>query len=339
MPVNDNAALEHEADVMGEKAVQMKADESKTVQRATTWNGVAQRCDINGYYYHICKGEISDNINPMIAIDPTSEYYMRTSRGDDLGPGFYMGDSNFLKYYYNKNFKTNGDKAVIYYIKTTELEDNICDFTDKGNLKQYNLEPDELFEIAMQLGFRFADEGDVTNSQRPLDLLDDKITDEFKKCVEKIYPKDSEQIINFFEDAKEKAIWKGYLNDIYNQNQKREPLTPADIEYFFKANGIVKECKKLAEDLAKIFNDNFNDSAEDCKTIREKSKEKLDDSQLSGCSEKYNKFLNRKFNHYTYNFVGQTTGPKPIQIAIRRDVKDNTLLNKIVQKNSIFLNS
>ena len=44
MPVNDNAALEHEADVMGEKAVQMKVDVSKTVQRAFIGNEVVQ-CD------------------------------------------------------------------------------------------------------------------------------------------------------------------------------------------------------------------------------------------------------------------------------------------------------
>lgn len=35
MPVNDNAALEHEADVMGEKAVQMKSDENDAVQCAS----------------------------------------------------------------------------------------------------------------------------------------------------------------------------------------------------------------------------------------------------------------------------------------------------------------
>ena len=42
MTVNDNDALEHEADVMGEKAVQMKSDESETVQRAAIGNGVVQ---------------------------------------------------------------------------------------------------------------------------------------------------------------------------------------------------------------------------------------------------------------------------------------------------------
>ena len=346
MPVNDNAALEHEADIMGEKAVQMKLDESKTVQRATRWNGVVQRAKLKNYYYHIGP----DKINPQKGIN--TKYALGTGarqdsadylgRGDDLGPAFYMGDFECLKYYYRKNFTALD--VWIYYIEKDLIESedgkNIMDFTKKQTKEnEYNFEPNELFQIAMQLGFRFADEGDVTNSQRPLDLLDDKNTVEFKKCVEKIYPENSEQIINFFEDAKEKAIWKGYLNDIDNQNQKREPLTPADIEYFFEKNVIVKECKKLAEDLAKIFNDNFNDSAEECKTIREKSKEKLDDSQLSGCSEKYNKFLNRKFNHYTYNFVGQTqtAGPEPIQqIAIRRDVEENHLLKEIEQKKFPF---
>ncbi len=42
MPVNDNAGLEHEADVMGEKAVQMKVDVSKTVQRAFIGKEVVQ---------------------------------------------------------------------------------------------------------------------------------------------------------------------------------------------------------------------------------------------------------------------------------------------------------
>ncbi len=42
MPVNDNAGLEHEADVMGAKSMQMKVDVSKTVQKAFIGNEVVQ---------------------------------------------------------------------------------------------------------------------------------------------------------------------------------------------------------------------------------------------------------------------------------------------------------
>ena len=42
MPVNDNAALEHEADVMGERAVQLKANESKTQQKKIFRKNVLQ---------------------------------------------------------------------------------------------------------------------------------------------------------------------------------------------------------------------------------------------------------------------------------------------------------
>ena len=344
MPVNDNAGLEHEADVMGEKAVQMKLDESKTVQRATRWNGVVQRAILKKYYYHIG----TEQINPQTGIN--TEHALKTGarqdsvndlgRGDDLGPAFYMGDFECLKYYYGKNF--TGSDVYIYYIEKNlideTMKENIMDFTkEQKKEEKYNLEPNKLFQIAMQLGFRFADEGDVTNSQRPLDLLADGNTDKFKECVKKIYPEDSEQIINFFEDAQEKAIWKGYLNDIDNQILQKNSLKSEDIKVFFQKNGLEKDVKKeLVDNLAKIFNDNFNESKQNCEQLYSESEKKLEENLLSGYFEKYKKFLNRKIYHYTYNFVEQTTGPKPIQIAIRRDVKDNPLLNKIIQKSFNF---
>ena len=43
MPVNDNAALEHEADVMGEKAVQCKKNDGKLLKKENNLNEIAQR--------------------------------------------------------------------------------------------------------------------------------------------------------------------------------------------------------------------------------------------------------------------------------------------------------
>lgn len=296
MPVNDNAALEHEADVMGAKAMQMKAEESKTVQRATMWNGVAQRVELTEYYYHISQNDIptGTGIEPMYylnnlrkkgATELCEKYQVKDSselynfiRGDDLGPAFYMGDFECLKYYYRKNFTTHD--VWIYCIEKglIESEDdkkqsNIMDFTkNQTKEKNYNLEPNELFQIAMQLGFRFADEGDVTNSQRPLDLLAAENTDKFKECVKKIYPEDSGQLIKFFEDAQEKAIWKGYLNDIDNQILQKNSLKSEDINVFFQKNGLEKEVeKKLVDNLAKIFNDNFNESIQNYEQLYSKS--------------------------------------------------------------------
>ncbi|SHL83259.1 protein of unknown function [Fibrobacter sp. UWH4] len=197
MPVNDNAALEHEADVMGGKAVQMKSDESKTVQRATIWNGVVQKIDPTGYYYHICSKPLEKPIKP--------NYYMdiggRKDRGDDLGPGFYMGDFNFLSHYCLNEFISDPDLPAIhiYYIKQDLTTSNIEDFTLK---EKTGFDPDELFQIAMQLGFCYTDENNVDDNQRPLDLLaeeetekldeqkkkeiDEQKMEKFEKCVNKI---------------------------------------------------------------------------------------------------------------------------------------------------------
>ncbi len=209
MPVNDNAALEHEADVMGAKAMQMKAEESKTVQRATMWNGVAQRVELNEYYYHICQGGIIGEIDPMHALNTG----IRTTRGDDLGPGFYMGDYNCLKAYYDATYKGN-EVLFIYYIKKDLLENtDITDFRkgiekvppEKGAVVQ----PDRLFQIAMELG--------MAKGVKPLDLLlapEKQNLDAFNEYVDTHYPKEAGAIKNFFKDAKDKDIWMGYLNDI-----------------------------------------------------------------------------------------------------------------------------
>ena len=216
MPVNDNASLEHEADVMGEKAVQMKSDESMTVQRATIWNGVTQRVKLEDYYYHISDGKIKKNINPKRVLEVG-----RTRGGDDLGPGFYMGDSNFLPYYYKKYFITKD--VCIYYIEKNLIESkNPTDFTNTFE----TTEKKDLFQIAMELGF--ADKsGNIA-----LDLLPQEKMDTFQELVREKYKKDADRIFNFFENANKNAIWKGYINDTDRQ-QFQITLTKEDIENFF----------------------------------------------------------------------------------------------------------
>ena len=358
MPVNDNAGLEHEADVMGAKAVQMKSDERKTTQRSAIWNGVVQRAiDLNAYYYHLSPDGIPKDkgIDPMYYLNDTrikgatelcKKYGVENSgelcrfiRGDDLGPGFYMGDFDTLKHYYNKNKRL---PVFIYYIKKEEIESqNTTDFTEENT---QGIHPYDLFQIAMQLGFRYADENDVNNFQRPLDLLASEKTrfedTGFEDCVKKIYGDDyAPKIIDFFKNAKGKAIWKGYFNDIENQILEIKSLESIDIIEFFKKNGKVEDEKlrSLATELAKIFNDNFNDSTRNYDTIIEESQKKLEDNLLFDYWEKYYVFLIRKFNYYKYNFVGNPAGPKPpIQIVIRsKDVtsKDNKrLLEEIIEK-------
>ena len=252
MPVNDNAALEHEADVMGGKAVQMKSDESMTMQRATIWNGVVQRVELNKYYYHITDNEIVGDIDPRHVITSNSR-----DRGDDLGPGFYMGDSDFLPYYYGKNFLEKN--VYIYYIEKNlideTMEENIKDFTEKTAPKTtQETDPDNWFQIAMQLGFRYVEENNVFNLQRPLDLLDPEKPDEldsekmkkFEECVNKIYGDEASDIVDFFKDANSKAIWKGYINDIDHGKMEEEKLTitKKDIEDYFNKCGIAEICAK-----------------------------------------------------------------------------------------------
>ena len=264
MPVNDNAALEHEADVMGEKAMQMKADESKTVQRATIWNGVAQRYDNPyEYYYHISGTGIpaDKEINPRYNLNDKGIRKDCVDRGDDLGPGFYMGDFDFLKYYYGKNF-TSKD-VFVYYI-----EKNLIDETMKENIKDFTEETapkttqetglDNWFQIAMQLGFRFVDENKVDDNRRPLDLLapieKDETTDKieaFKKCVKEIYGDRADEIISFFKNAPKKAIWKGFINDI-DQGNGTHSITKEDIDDYFKKCGIEKICAKSLQNILEI---------------------------------------------------------------------------------------
>ena len=221
MPVNDNAALEHEANVMGAKAMQMKSDESKTVQRATIWNGVAQRVNVEDYYYHISGDGIGEDIDPMHLINKG----WRSVRGDDLGPGFYMGDYNCLKKYYKENY-IGYTEIHIYYIKKEELLRNleIMDFT-KGITKDDfgedidGVTPDKLFQIAMDLGFNKATEtGDY-----PLDFLapvpGKRNLGTFNEYVDKKYSeKEAKAIKRFFDVAKDKDIWMGYLNNTAEKN-------------------------------------------------------------------------------------------------------------------------
>ena len=342
IPVNDNAALEHEADVMGAKATQMKSDESKTVQRATIWNGVAQRVELKDYYYHICKGEISDKINPKIAIYPreNNTHYIRKSRGDDLGPGFYMGDLNFLTYYYKKNFAKDISDAkyvYIYYIEKNLIQSNIMDFTEKQTKEEnYNFEPNELFQIAMQLGFRYVDENDVNNDQRLLDLLDSKKEDEiatFKNCIKRIYPDKANQIISFFNEAQNKTIWKGYVNDVDREEYEQNIiLEKDDITKFFINNNVSEDiAKDLATRLLNSSDSKVCNIKSELKTFAKQSTDIIiavkRENNLLG--EKYTNllpnfknFLEQK-KHRKYHYLEQASGSKPIQIAIRNDVDFN----------------
>ena len=389
MPVNDNAALEHEADVMGAKAMQMKSDESKTAQRATIWNGVVQRVNPEDYYYHISQTGIDGKINPKIAL----ENGMRSSRGDDLGPGFYMGDFDFLKYYYGLNL-TKSD-VYIYYIEKKlideTMKENIVDFTQETAPKTtQETGLDNWFQIAMQLGFRYAFENKDTNNQRLLDLLAEENKDELKKlvdetddefefrkatdlaiwlaeernmdkfinCVGKIYPNNSKQITDFFTEARGKAIWKGYINNV-EVDQWQITLPPNDIKNFFikelldiqRSNSAeLRVCANLLADVLpkdcdntsyiRFFKESETKILDICGTLL-----KFKRPTMKKIIEDYvNFFIRRK--SYTYDYMGKETGVNPpIQIAIRNAVnykekvegveggeKDVKLLDKIKSK-------
>ena len=336
MPVNDNTALEHEADVMGEKAVQMKSDESKTVQRATTWNGVAQRVELNNYYYHISPDGIPkfQQINPMFNNNPEA----RAVRGDDLGPGFYMGDFNFLKYYYGKNYFDSED-LFIYYIEKELIDktlgsDHLKDFTQKKEL-------DDLFDIAMQLGFRYTDENNVDNHQRPLDLLAEEKTEnldeqkkkeldeqkmkKFEECVKKICgDKDVKKINDFFTEAKKKAIWKGYINDIDNC-QIKISIQPQEIIDFFHnekiGGGEHPKEEIIVKELASTLPLEFNSDTDNFTSFRKKATNLINVKiQRLKLGDRYENFLERK-KRYTFNYLKQGDNPL-LQIAIRQNVEN-----------------
>ena len=357
MPVNDNAELEHEANVMGAKALQMKSDESKTVQRATIWNGVVQRVNPEDYYYHICSFEKNrfGNLPIITTLDPKhvlkskpGEGNMRLERGDDLGPGFYMGDFDFLKYYYGLNFTDSNVR--IYYIEKKLIDEtmgkeNITDFTEKTAPKigGYTKDVDDWFQIAMQLGFRYVNEKDTNNHQRPLDLLAEENKDDeeenmrkFTNCVEKIYGKNetANKIIKFFENAQNKAIWKGYINDIDRFN-----INFDDIKDFLTKKGIEdKDANECVKELAEKYSGDF--TRKTFKEFSDESANKIEKitSNLSSFNiQDYYDFLNREL-HRTYHYLnwGEENKIEPIQIAIRKDVDINGegLLGEIV-KNKI----
>ena len=343
MPVNDNAALEHEADVMGGKAMQMKADESKTAQRATIWNGVVQRdVDLKEYYYHISKTGIpaDKEINPMIAIEKGKR---STIRGDDLGPGFYMGDSTFLKYYYDKNFQ--GDDAYIYYI-----EKNLIDVTMKNEIEDFTQETapkttqetgsDNWFQIAMQLGFLYANENGYNKSLRPLDILAYGAMTRFTNFVEKKYGNDAEKIIKFFENAIRKAIWKGYINDIDNgeliitlEEEKivdfLSKFIPKDVGVV-KKNVLIHELRRIVPKELKLVGKNNDDAINnffknESGTIREK----IDDINntfsttisKSTFISKYRNLLKGHTSGVKNIYIGKNSEVRPMQIAIRKEVE------------------
>ena len=95
MPVNDNAALEHEADVMGEKAVQCKSKNAIQLKEIT--QGVVQRHKWS-YYYNENK-EVKyltylgpdDNKEPLLPSDLTLEKIRGLIKNNEYDPsGFYF---------------------------------------------------------------------------------------------------------------------------------------------------------------------------------------------------------------------------------------------------------
>ena len=104
MPVNDNAALEHEADVMGEKAVQ-KADD-KSPQKIESYSNVIQG-DNDPAYFETANDEGCDN----------SRYYVDTVGYMRIAPinafrspnqEYHAGSRNFV-YYKDGNDRNMGD--------------------------------------------------------------------------------------------------------------------------------------------------------------------------------------------------------------------------------------
>ena len=344
MPVNDNTALEHEADVMGEKAVDHRYENESIKKQTISKNNLQRRAlvlqlldswekvydnlyrwpsirngvqwyrddkknmwyfipnieevpedlrpgylyyenerkkradweklhkewadsELEKYYYHISDRKIENKINPMYNNNPTS----REVRGDDLGPGFYMGDFAFMKYYYGKNFFSK-PTVYIYYIEKNLIESkNTTDFTKENNSFQIT-ENNDLFQTAMQLGFRYVDEYNAFNHQRPLDLLDpekpnvldlektdvlDLEKTDFGKCIKNIYGDGdvAKTIYTFFEAANGNSIWKGYINDI-DQIEEALNIEKDDLVNYFRKCGIFdNEIAKGLEDtlVRKIF--------------------------------------------------------------------------------------
>ena len=325
MPVNDNAALEHEADVMGAKATQMKSDESKTVQRATIWNGVAQRVELKDYYYHISGGEIDGDINPKRAIQQG-----RTRDGDDLGPGFYMGDSNFLPYYYGENF-LDKPSVYIYYIEKKlideNLKTNIMDFTDENETNKYGLDSYKLFQIAMELGFKDESGNIALDFLAPENVED---SEKFKMVAEN-HGDDAKKAIPFFIEANKKAIWQGYINDVHRKVLDKVIIKNEDIKNFFEQNNVEKTvAEKLADAILKDTiicksNIEFTKFRNDSKRIIINMKETLltviTFEQYLNLQTNYVNFLEGKA-HFNPIYMGKETGATPIQIAIRQNIED-----------------
>ncbi|MBO4712630.1 MAG: DUF4157 domain-containing protein [Fibrobacter sp.] len=95
MPVNDNAALEHEADVMGEKAIQ-KVD-NKSPQKKESYSNVVQ-CTNDRVYFETVNDEGC----------PNSRYYVDTDRYVRIAPinaarnpnqEYHEEERNFLYFY------------------------------------------------------------------------------------------------------------------------------------------------------------------------------------------------------------------------------------------------
>lgn len=84
MPVNDNAVLEHEADVMGEKAVQMKAEKIQAQNSVQGRNDIMQRVSIlvnpkNRGFYDTIIGALNSISNEWVVDGVIKAFYLNSN--------------------------------------------------------------------------------------------------------------------------------------------------------------------------------------------------------------------------------------------------------------------
>ena len=137
MPVNDNAALEHEADVMGEKAIQ-KIDD-KSPQKKESYSNVVQ-CTNDRVYFETINDEGC----------PNSRYYVDTDRYVRIAPinaarnpnqEYHQEERNFLYFYSDFDLDILHD---LFYRK------DLCELWNRSN----DSDIDSLITLAQEQGAR-----------------------------------------------------------------------------------------------------------------------------------------------------------------------------------------
>ena len=178
MPVNDNAGLEHEADVMGEKAVQMKAGGCDTVQRASialkennTFTRIIQKKVTAIQIFNLVIGEISKEIGEtkgtgLILSILAKENTLNSENAEQniIFRSAWNGNaSDLLDPSTSKQMKENLIQSNVYGIgdklKLARLD---C---DKEDIKKKSAEPKKpiLDALASSLFFRADKPENVTN--------------------------------------------------------------------------------------------------------------------------------------------------------------------------------